>query len=121
MVPVLTRRIRQVTFDNVAATVFYADSKQLNVLVPATLASSTTTLQVSSNGSAAGNAILETASRLGDLHGIEWNGASRALNDQGTINSPDNPVARGGIIVLFLTGDGQNDASASGADRRLYG
>ena len=38
------------------------------------------------------------------------------LNEDGTLNSPDNPVARGGTITLFATGMGETDLSVlSGA------
>jgi len=98
----------QVTFDNTPATVFYAGPQQLNVLVPSTVQpNGTTSVNVLAKGSPAGAAIVNTASAaLGLFTMSNGTGQAAALNEDGTVNSTNNPAARGTIIVLFITGDG---------------
>lgn len=102
----------QVMFDNTPATVFYAGPNQLNVLVPGGVKpNATTSLNVLANGSPAGAGILNTVVAAPAIFAVSnGTGQAAALNEDGTVNSESNPLARGAIIVLFLTGDGQNGA-----------
>jgi uncharacterized protein (TIGR03437 family) len=37
------------------------------------------------------------------------NGPGAILNEDGTVNSPDNPAAAGSLVALYVTGLGQTD------------
>jgi uncharacterized protein (TIGR03437 family) len=104
-----------VTFDNAPAKIFYAGSAQLNVLVPSSVKPGTTTaVSVLANGSPAGAATVNTVTASPAIF-TNGNGTGQAAaqNEDGSINSPDNPAAHGAVVVLYLTGDGQTGAPVS--------
>jgi uncharacterized protein (TIGR03437 family) len=98
----------QVTFDGTAATVFYSGATQLNVLVPAMLgANALTAISVVSDGAQVGSGSVSTVAAAPGIFTVAGGtGQAAALNQDGTVNSASNPVARGSIVVLYLTGDG---------------
>ncbi len=98
----------QVLFDNVPATVFYAGSSQINALVPSTVTpGGTTALNVLSFGAAAASATLNVAAAAPAIFTTaNGTGQAAALDHDGSANSDNNPESRGGILVLYLTGDG---------------
>jgi trimeric autotransporter adhesin len=101
----------QVFFGAKAGTIFYAGANQLNVLVPSDLAPdsnteilikgqrATTVADFSTKVAAAAPGIFTTSNGTGQ---------AAANNEDGTVNSTVNPIARGSIIVLYATGEGQN-------------
>ncbi len=103
----------QVRFNDLPAQILYTSSTQVGVAVPPALSGTTAQLTVMYQGQAS-NAIevpvaqaapgLFTASQTG------W-GQAAAVNVDGTINGPANPVRIGAFVSLFSTGAGQ-DASA---------
>jgi len=105
----------QVTFDSVAATIFYAGPKQLNVLVPATVKpNATTALNIMVSGASVGSATLNTTPSNPALFTVSaGTGAAAALNQDGSANSDANPAIRGTVVSLFLTGDGQSGGQAT--------
>ena len=98
----------QVSFNGTSATVFYAGASQLNVLAPASLSlNALTTISVSSDGAQVGSAAVSTVAASPGIFTVSGGtGQAAALNEDGTVNSAGNPVARGGVVVLYLTGDG---------------
>ncbi len=98
----------QVLFDNIPATIFYAGSSQINALVPSTIApGGTTTLSIASPGAPAAAATLNAAASAPAIFtAANGTGQAAALDHDGTANSDNNPESRGGILVLYLTGDG---------------
>ena len=104
-----------VTFDNVPASVFYAGSGQLNLLVPPSVRpNATTAVSVLVNGSAAGAATVNTVASMPAVFTVgSGTGQAAAQNEDGSFNSSSHPAAPGEVVVLYLTGDGQNGAPVS--------
>jgi len=97
-----------VTFDGAPATVFYASTSQLNVLVPSTLQpGNDTTVAIAVSGTVIGTMSASVAAAVpGIFTADNGTGQAIALNQDGTFNSAANPAARGDVIALFATGDG---------------
>lgn len=96
----------QVTFDKTPATVFYASASQLNVLVPATIkVNASSDVEVLSNGAAAGSASVETGAYAPGIFTMgSGTGQAAALDEAGVVNSTANPIARGSVVALYVTG-----------------
>jgi uncharacterized protein (TIGR03437 family) len=99
----------RITFDGLAAPLFYASSTQVNFQVPVELAGrSSTRMVVSAEGLEPAEATLplrEAAPGVFTINGTQ----AAALNEDGTLNSAANPAPRGSVIQLFLSGQGQTD------------
>jgi len=99
----------EVSFDGVAAPVFYVSSNQINAVTPLELeGKSTTHVCVVVNGTAT-NCVDEPVQPA--TPGIFLSSASSvpyaaALNQDGSINSQDNPAPVGSIVSIFATGLG---------------
>ncbi len=105
----------QVFFASKPATLFYAGATQLNVLVPADLApDSNAEILIKAQGAAVADFSTKVAAAAPGIFTISnGTGQAAANNADGTANSSSNPVARGAIIVLYATGEGQNIESIS--------
>jgi uncharacterized protein (TIGR03437 family) len=102
----------QVTFDGVAAPLLYAGSGQINLVTPHSLDDESSTHvcvfvnQLSTNCS---DMPVEPAapgicsSGLSDIVYVPY---AAALNQDGSVNAPDNPAPAGSIVSLFVTGLG---------------
>lgn len=99
----------EIRFDGFSAPLTYGQADQLNTVVPLALAGrSTSVMELYKNGvrvasreiqvHAAAPAFFQTAPVLG--------APSVALNEDGSVNSRENPALRGGIVSLFGTGFG---------------
>jgi uncharacterized protein (TIGR03437 family) len=99
----------RVLFNGIAAPLLYAQSTQVNAIVPYEVAlSSPVTIQVEWNG-ARGMAVgVPVASTAPAVFTLDSGGAGRAavLNQDGSVNGPANPAPRGSIIQIFATGEG---------------
>lgn len=98
----------QVTFDGVAAALLYVSSSQINAITPFGLAPNATThICVRYEGTVT-NCIAAGVSAAAP--GVFLNPATpnyaAAVNQDGTVNSQQNPVHAGSIIALFATGLG---------------
>ncbi len=101
----------QVTVNQQAAPLFYVSPSQINLPLPSNLPTSgTVDLEISSpsTGQVFGLTELSLAAVSPALFTLAatGNGPAAALNQDGTVNSPANPLVRGNIIVLFGTGEG---------------
>lgn len=97
-------------WNGVPAPLFFVRSDQLNVQMPYELAGvQEAELVVSYAGSASlAQRIPVVAARPGLFPGI--------FNQDGSLNSPDNPASAGSVVVMFATGQGVTDPpSRSGA------
>jgi uncharacterized protein (TIGR03437 family) len=89
-----------VTCNGIAAPIFFAQSDQLNIQVPYELAGSPeAALIVTVNGRSSEIVTVPVKATQPGLFPRVW-------NQDGTINSPDNPAAAGTVIVLYATGQG---------------
>ena len=99
----------QVFFDGVPAPVLYGSSKQVNTVVPFTVAGhATTQLQLEYLGVFTTPLALPVALTAPAVFSLDATGKGGAavLNQNGTINSSANPAHPGDTIAIFATGTG---------------
>lgn len=90
----------QVLFDGVPAPLLYVSQGQINTVVPYGVAGKTTTrVQVQINGRITGTTTLQVTAASPGLFAI--------TNENGSLNTASNPAARGSVLVLYGTGEGQ--------------
>jgi uncharacterized protein (TIGR03437 family) len=101
----------EVLFDGWPAALFYVSGTQLNVQVPYHVAAQPTTqIEVYYLGSMVARttlAVADTAPGVFTLGG--GTGQAAMVNEDGTLNSTLNPAARGSVVVLYATGEGQTN------------
>src|SRR5215471_10461614 len=99
----------RVLFNGIAAPILYASEKQISAIVPAAVASaSSVDVQVEYRGVRSNVVTLPVVNVRPGIFTADGSGLGQvaALNEDGSVNSPANPAARGSIISLFLTGAG---------------
>jgi uncharacterized protein (TIGR03437 family) len=94
----------QVLVDGNPAPLLYAQSDQINAIVPFG-ANATTRIVVNKEGTSSNEAQLGVAAARPEVFQIPG-GLSAALNQDGTVNSRSNPAERGSIVTVFGTGFG---------------
>jgi len=73
-----------------------------------------TAISVVSDGAQVGNGSVSTVAAAPGIFTVAGEtGQAAALNQDGTVNSAGNPVARGSIVAFYLTGDGGAAISVS--------
>ncbi|MDQ2949677.1 MAG: hypothetical protein M3Y27_27695, partial [Acidobacteriota bacterium] len=98
-----------VTFDSYPAPVIYADTQQVNAIVPYEIAGrSLTNVVVYRNGVPSIPLPLQVA----DTAPAIFNGI---LNADNSYNSASNPAAKGSVIQIFATGEGLYPGAATGS------
>ncbi len=99
----------KVTFNGIEAFLRYSSATQVNALVPYGVTGKAE-MTIAYNGRRSDLFPLAVAdSAPGIFTGSYGPGQASALNDDGTFNSPENEVARGGWIVFWATGQGLVD------------
>jgi uncharacterized protein (TIGR03437 family) len=102
----------QVFFDGVAAPLMYAQDAQINVIAPYSLAGKTAvSIQVQYQGRTTAPVTIPVAASSAALF-ERAGGAPIVLNQDYSQNSQTNPVVRGGILILYLTGAGQTSPAS---------
>ena len=101
----------QVFVNNIPAPIFRVDATSINFQVPMSAPSSgnpTFTVMRASTGEtlAAAQIPMGFANPAFFTTSATGTGPVAAINDDGTINSPTNPISRGHIISFYLTGQG---------------
>jgi len=100
----------RVLVGGVAAPLLFVSDDQINAIIPFGVAQNTTTLIVTSNGSPSNSARLEVVEATPGVStsGSTWQNypVAAALNQDGTINSANNPAAAESIVSIFATGLG---------------
>jgi uncharacterized protein (TIGR03437 family) len=92
----------QVLFDGVPAPMIFVLNSQVNVVVPYAVAGNTSTeVQAIVQGKPTNTITLPVAASSPGVFAI--------TNQDGTVNSASNAAARGGVLVLYATGEGQTD------------
>lgn len=106
-----------VTFDGVAAPILYADTVQINAVVPFKTGADGpfTLVSINSGTQVIGPYQLPVAAAVPEIFGT-WieppslatsgNEQAAALNQDGTVNSSTNPAAPGSVVSIFATGAG---------------
>ncbi|PYT29166.1 MAG: hypothetical protein DMG57_12595 [Acidobacteria bacterium] len=101
----------RVLFDGVPAPVLYAQAYQVNAIVPfAVTPGSAVRVQVEYNGTQSTATTIEVTKAAPAIFSLDHpsprGGRAAALNQDGSINSPENPAPVGSIVTLYATGAG---------------
>ncbi len=101
----------EVRFDGAPAALFYVQETQINAQVPYAVAGKRqASLEVLYRGVVRGRATVDVAeSAPGIFTAGRGAGQAVVVNEDGSLNSPENPAARGSIVVVYATGEGQTD------------
>jgi uncharacterized protein (TIGR03437 family) len=95
----------QVLFNGIPSPLLYASQGQVNALVPYGIAgNSSVTVQVTTT--AGNSAAVSLCPRPAQPEVFNSKGAALALNQDSTVNSPQNPAAPGSIVTIFASGAG---------------
>ncbi len=100
----------KIFFDGVAAPIIYVSAKQDAVVVPYAVAGRTQTLVTAQyNGITSAPFTVPVANSVPGLFSADSSGAGQGaiLNQDASYNSTKIPAARGSVVVLYGTGEGQ--------------
>jgi uncharacterized protein (TIGR03437 family) len=97
----------QVLFGGVAAPLLYAGPTQINAVVPGAVANGDyTQMQVVTPSGTIGGPTLAVRQSEPYIFRNSLTGLAAALNQDGSINSPQNPAAAGEVVTIFASGGG---------------
>ncbi len=100
----------RVLFDGTPGTVLYTSQGQVNAIVPYEVATRTTTnVVVEYNGVTSPSitvSVNQTAPGIFTLNS-SGKGQGAILNQNSTVNGSGNPAAKGSVVVIYATGEGQ--------------
>jgi uncharacterized protein (TIGR03437 family) len=100
----------QVLVSGHPAPLFYAGPNQINLQVPYSLTGrDAAEIQIVARETIVSTVTVQIAPAAPGIFTTGTSGQAAALNEDTSLNSPDNPAARGSIIVLFATGAGATD------------
>jgi uncharacterized protein (TIGR03437 family) len=102
----------KVLFDGVPAPILYAYASQVGVVVPYSVAGKQkVTVQLIYKGLETYPFEQNVSQAYPGIFTMDSSGGGQAaaLNQDGTLNAPDNPAARGSVVVFYATGAGQTD------------
>ena len=100
----------RVLFNGAPAPILYARSNQVGVIVPFEVAGQTqATVQVVMNGVASAAVQQAVSPTAPGVYTTAANGSGQGsiLNQNGRVNAPGDPAAKGSIVSIYITGAGQ--------------
>jgi len=100
----------RVLFDGVPAPILYSSASQVNAVVPYEIAGEAITrVQLEYNGTLAAAWGIPVASAAPAIftQSATGQGLAAVLNQDHSLNTASNPAARGSVIQIFATGEGQ--------------
>ncbi len=108
-----------VLFDGVPAPLIYASAGQTSVIVPYGVKGPSTQMVVAYQGRQSDAVTLPVAAAAPGLFAANsaGSGPGAILNEDATLNSKENPAAKGSIVVLYGTGEGATNPA--GVDGRV--
>jgi len=106
----------RILIGGVAAPLLYVSSGQSSAIVPNAVASqSSVGVQVEYRGVLSNAVTLPVLKARPGIFNLDASGWGAVRNEDGTLNSPQNPARRGSTVALFVTGGGELDpATADG-------
>jgi uncharacterized protein (TIGR03437 family) len=109
----------QVTFDGVPAPVIYASALATSVMVPYGVAGRTSTnIQVSYQGVQSATLAYNVVQAAPGIYSqnASGTGPGAILNQDFSVNGPNNPAAKNSVVAIYMTGEGVTvPASTDGA------
>jgi uncharacterized protein (TIGR03437 family) len=99
-----------VTFNNVAAPLLFVSATQINAIVPYEVASfSTVNVVIQFQGTTSANFQVQVVSDIPAIFSTSENGSGQGaiLNANSSVNNSANPAAKGSVVQIFGTGEGQ--------------
>jgi uncharacterized protein (TIGR03437 family) len=102
----------KVLFDGVPAPILYAYAAQVGVVVPYSVAGKKkVTVKLVYKGEETFPIEFNVADAYPGIFTMDSSGQGQAamLNQDGTLNGPANPAAKGSVVVFYATGGGQTD------------
>jgi uncharacterized protein (TIGR03437 family) len=102
----------RVLFDGVPAPMIYASATQVSAIVPYEMAGKTQAgVVVEFNGFPGESSVYGVYDARPGIFTLDASGKGQAaaLNADNSVNGLENPVARGSVIVLYASGEGQTD------------
>jgi uncharacterized protein (TIGR03437 family) len=98
----------QVLFDGIPAPLIYTSATQVNAVVPFGLSTDTTQVSVVHRGQASDALPVAMAKAIPGVFSADGSGLGTAIvaNQDGTLNSADNPAPPGSVVTLYATGTG---------------
>jgi uncharacterized protein (TIGR03437 family) len=112
----------RILFDGTPAPVLYAWQSQTSAVVPSSVAGKrTVAIAVERHGALQSGSTVQVSGTVPGLFTADAAGAGQvaAVNEDGSINSPERPARAGSVIALYATGGGLLDRSA--ADGEIMG
>jgi uncharacterized protein (TIGR03437 family) len=100
----------QVLINGLACPLTYVSATQVNAVVPYQVAPFlTATVLVKYLGQTSNGVPVNIVTTSPGIYTLNSSGTgpAAALNSNNTVNAPNNPAARGDVVVLYLTGEGQ--------------
>jgi uncharacterized protein (TIGR03437 family) len=110
----------EVLFDGMRAPVLYTSATQVGAIVPFGLARPTTQVQVLYKGVPSPSMTVPVVPATPSLFSLDGTGVGPGtiLNQDGSLNSKDNPAARDSVVILYGTGAGITDPV--GVDGKVF-
>jgi uncharacterized protein (TIGR03437 family) len=102
----------EVLFDGIAAPMIYASSTQVSAVVPyemASVASPSVWINYGGQTSSAYQLYSVTSAPGVFARNSSGSGPGAILNQDNSLNGPDNPAAKGSIVQVYMTGEGQTN------------
>ncbi|HZT31714.1 MAG TPA: IPT/TIG domain-containing protein [Bryobacteraceae bacterium] len=111
----------QVLFDGIPAPILWVGPNQVSAITPLALLPGTTQVQVQYQGQASAPVAVPVAAASPAVFSQDGSGTGQGLivNENGTLNSSDNPASAGSVVVFYATGTGP--ISPSLVDGQLAG
>ncbi|HZO52661.1 MAG TPA: hypothetical protein VFB63_08090 [Bryobacteraceae bacterium] len=115
----------RVLFDGVPAPVLFTSATQINAVVPYEIAGRfSSKVEVEYKGVKTNQLDIRVVDSAPGIFSLTATGTGQGaiLNQNGTVNSSSNPAARGEVIVIYATGEGQTTpAGVNGSVPRTVG
>jgi uncharacterized protein (TIGR03437 family) len=108
----------RVLINGVAAPLVYAVQNQVSAIVPYSVTTGPATIQVEYQGQQSASTSVDVALAVPGIFTVDSSGRGQGVvfNEDGTLNSANNPARRGSVITFYGTGEGlTTPAGATGS------
>jgi uncharacterized protein (TIGR03437 family) len=104
----------RVLFDGVPAPLLFVGDGQINAVVPfAAVLRDSTEIVVESPGGRTNSITVPVKQAVPGIFRVGATDRAAAINQDGSLNGPDNPAPRGSVLTLYATGGGMMDSGNS--------